>query len=288
MEKILYIVEALVNEISGNNALRLLKELLYKQNVSEILLAEKLKLSVNEVRSTLYKLHAYNLVYSTRKKDKEKGWYIYYWSFNFHHARDILIMRKKKRLNKLEKSLDMHEHKDLYECKNNCIKVGLREAMGYNFKCPDCEQLLIHKDNSLYIENIKKEIEGVNKDLEILKQPIKVTIKKEETVKKKVVKKKVKKSKKVKKKVKKEVVKKVKKKSKVKKKKVIKKKVVKNKGVKKVKKKTVKKIKKKVKKVVKKKVVKKVKPKQKKVVKKVETVKKKKGFFGKLKRKIKF
>lgn len=264
-------IENLINEIAGNNALKLLKELLYRENVSEIELSEKLKISVNEVRSVIYKLHAYNLVNSTRKKDKEKGWYIYYWSFNFHHARDLLNIKKKKRFGKLKKALEEQNERNIYECKNNCIKVDLNEAMGYNFRCPDCEQLLIHKDNSKNIDFIKKELEGIKEELEILKQPIKVTIKKEEIENK--IKKKVKK-----KSTKKKVVKKIKPKKKTKK--IISKKKV----VKKFK------PKKKTKKIIsKKKVVKKIKPK-KKVVKKKFIIKQtpKKSFFGKLKRKIKF
>ncbi|MBL7147876.1 MAG: hypothetical protein ISS82_03560 [Nanoarchaeota archaeon] len=179
MEKILYMIEALVKDIAGANGLRLLKELMYKENVSEVKLAENLKLGVNEVRSLLYKLHAYNLVYSTRKKDKEKGWYIYYWTFNFNHGRDILIRKKKKRLERLKEEGYRRKNVDVYECKNKCMELNLNEAMGYNFRCPDCEQLLIHKDNTVHLEKLEKEIKETENDIEILKQPIKITVKKE-------------------------------------------------------------------------------------------------------------
>jgi len=257
MEKILPMIERLVINIAGPNALRLLKELLYKENVSEIKLAENLKIGVNEVRSLLYKLHAYNLVYSTRKKDREKGWYIYYWSFNFHHAKDLLILKNNKKMNKLKDVLENDKNIDFYECQNKCIRMSLEEALIHNFRCPECEKLLIHKDNTASLEDIKKNVKDISEELEILKQPIKVTLKKEKVVKKKKIKAKTKKKIEKKSPIKKKIAKKIKKKSR------------KNKNV----------IKKKIS--IKKKVVKKEKTKNK-------EVKKGKGFFSKLKRKIRF
>lgn len=239
MERILYMIEALVNEIAGPHGVRLLKEMLYKENIGEIRLSELLKLGVNQIRSLLYKLHAYNLVYSTRKKDKDKGWYNYYWTFNFSHARDLLTIRKKKRLEKINEELKS-SHIEVYECKNKCIALSLDKAMHHNFRCPECEQLLEHKDTKSYFEGLRKEVTQIETDLDILKQPIKFTLKKEEH------------------------------KERVKKKKVAK-----------VKKKVIKKIKK-----IK---IKKKEVKKKKVRNKIKKVKvKKKGFFSKLKKKIRF
>ena len=94
----LQILENFVNEVAGKDAVKLVSLMKEQENISEFTLAEDLKLSINQVRNLLYKLNEHNLVYSSRKKDREKGWYIYYWTFNFKHARDILIARKKSRI----------------------------------------------------------------------------------------------------------------------------------------------------------------------------------------------
>jgi len=79
----LSILENFVESIAGKDAVKLLGLLKERENISEFKLAEDLKININQVRNLLYKLNAYNFVYSTRRKDKDKGLYIYYWTFNF-------------------------------------------------------------------------------------------------------------------------------------------------------------------------------------------------------------
>ncbi|MEK6836001.1 MAG: hypothetical protein AABX55_03200, partial [Nanoarchaeota archaeon] len=90
----LQILQDFVNEVAGKDAVKLVNLMKERENISEFELAEDLKLNVNQVRNLLYKLNSFNLTYSTRRKDKDKGLYIYYWTFNFKHARDLLTVRK--------------------------------------------------------------------------------------------------------------------------------------------------------------------------------------------------
>ena len=73
-------IDILVSELVGEEVIPLVRELKNKKNVSEFKLAEKLKKEVNVARNMLYRLHEANLVTFTRKKDKVKGGYIYYWT----------------------------------------------------------------------------------------------------------------------------------------------------------------------------------------------------------------
>ena len=50
-----------------------------KKYVNEFLIAKKLDITINQTRNILYKLSDSGLVSSTRKKDKKKGWYTYFW-----------------------------------------------------------------------------------------------------------------------------------------------------------------------------------------------------------------
>ncbi|MBW2995229.1 hypothetical protein KY312_02665, partial [Candidatus Woesearchaeota archaeon] len=75
------LVEKVVMDTAGEDTLPLVIELKNKKNYSEFKLAENLKVEVNQVRNMLYRLLKYNLVTFIRRKDKRKGWYIYYWTF---------------------------------------------------------------------------------------------------------------------------------------------------------------------------------------------------------------
>src|SRR3989339_1789065 len=63
-----------------------------KKYVNEFILAKKLNLTINQTRNILYKLSDDGLVSSTRKKDKKKGWYTYFWTFNIDRA--LLLLQK--------------------------------------------------------------------------------------------------------------------------------------------------------------------------------------------------
>nr|MBC8444041.1 hypothetical protein [Candidatus Woesearchaeota archaeon] len=76
------IIEYVVGEVAGENALSIVNYLKNKKNISEFKIAEVLEKDIKEVRVLLYKLVNFNLVSSIRKKDKKKGWYIYYWTLN--------------------------------------------------------------------------------------------------------------------------------------------------------------------------------------------------------------
>ena len=91
------IVEDVVTEVAGEDVVPLVKNLKNKKNVSEFKLAENIKKEVNEIRNMLYRLYDANLVSFIRRKDKKKGWYLYYWTFNLKRIKYLVKDLKKKR-----------------------------------------------------------------------------------------------------------------------------------------------------------------------------------------------
>ena len=65
-----------------------------------------------------------------RKKDKKKGWYIYYWSFDSKRAMDLALDFKKKRLKLLNSRLGREEESD-YLLKNDID--GVAKALQFVF-----------------------------------------------------------------------------------------------------------------------------------------------------------
>ena len=186
MKTIMPLFEDLVKETCGSSCIKLIKIMEVKDNISEFDLAEKMKINVNEMRTLLYKLSEKNLVLSTRKKDKEKGWYIYYWSFNFRHAKDLLIKRKEQQLEELKKRLDPNVQPK-YICENGCSSYNIEDAMELNFKCPECNFLLKLKEVKYNPEIVNKKIAEVEGHLDLLQKSViieRIPVEKEKTVKK--------------------------------------------------------------------------------------------------------
>ncbi len=275
------IIEETIVDLVGEDLPPLLNILLLgKANISEFKIAERLNITVNQVRSMLYRLQEYNLVDFMRKKDKRKGWYIYYWTLNKKNTFGLLKEYKRKQLEDLKNRLQREEVGGFFVCPVGCMRLKMDQAMEFDFKCQECGTLLKDQNNSRTVENIKRMI----KELEIeLDEPLEL----EGALKNVLRKRRAEPKKKIVKDVKEVPTKKAKKEVVTKKtvKKVVKKKVAKKKVVKKAVKKVVKKkvIKKKV---VKKKATKKV-VKEKPLKEEVEKAPKKKSFLRKVKKLIK-
>lgn len=248
----------LVEEMAGENTGRIIEILFKKKDVNEFLIAKKMDLTINQIRNILYKLSAENLVSFIRKKDKRKGWYIYYWTLNAEKCLRKLEISLMNKIESFNSTLKSRETKRFYICKSCNIEVGEEKALEHGFTCEECAEAYELANNSGAIRDTKSKITKKEKELELIKDELKSLVEKkmrkrareakkrekEEQAKKALLKaarsaarKKVAAKKNVKKKIakkkttKKKVVKKVVKKKAVKK--AVKKKVVKKKAVKK-------------------------------------------------------
>ncbi len=156
----------IIAKVVGEDVLPLVKYLKDRKNVSEFKLAEKLKLEVNATRNMLYRLHSHNLVTYTRKKDREKGWYISYWTFNKRRIKEIQKGSRKEEISKLKDRLKTEEDNlnSYFICPNMCMRVDFEQATDLDYKCPECGLLLKHQDNSKTIQHLKEKIKEMEKN----------------------------------------------------------------------------------------------------------------------------
>ncbi|MEM0231091.1 MAG: hypothetical protein QXT20_02730 [Candidatus Woesearchaeota archaeon] len=154
-----------VKEIVGADAIPLVQILLKRDSVSEYELSDRIKKDINQTRNILYALHKLNLVTSVRKKDKIKGWYIYYWTFDADRLMLLYKAIQKKRLEQLNSILEREEKHSFFSCPNRCMRVDYEQAMSFNFKCPECGALMDREDNQERIAELKREIERIKQTL---------------------------------------------------------------------------------------------------------------------------
>ena len=152
-----------LGEFVGKDGLRVVEQLRKRKNVSEFTLAEKLGMSINQFRHVIYKLDELNLVSSTRKKDKKKGWYVYYWTFHNDRLVDLYYSYKLKRLKKLKEKLEQGEKETYFVCPSGCYRFKIEEAMEHGYRCPECGAVL--QEEKVDIKKLKKEIEKLEKEL---------------------------------------------------------------------------------------------------------------------------
>ena len=152
------LIEYVICEVAGEGALSLVNYLKNKKNISEFKIADVLKKDIKEVRTTLYRLVNYNLVTSIRKKDKKKGWYIYYWTLNPSHIKFLVKDLRKKRASKIKERIAREMSTFFFVCVNRCIRLNFDQATEFEFKCPECGLLMNQEDNKEIIEKLKKEV----------------------------------------------------------------------------------------------------------------------------------
>lgn len=158
-------IDNIISQVAGEDVLPLVKSLKNKKNVSEFKIAESIKQEINLTRNMLYRLYNHNLVSFIRKKDKKKGWYIYYWTFNPHKIKDVIKNIKKKRLETLKERLLRENSSQFYICGNKCIRLDFEQSTDFEFKCPECGQLLNLEDNEKKKQELCKEIDEIKKEL---------------------------------------------------------------------------------------------------------------------------
>lgn len=152
------LIEDVIAEVAGADVIPLYHALKDKKNVSEFKIAEQLDIEVNLIRNMLYRLYDANLVTFIRKKDKIKGWYIYYWTFNPKRIKYLLTSLKKQKLEKLRDRLKREHEEHFFVCQSKCIRLDFEQATDFEYKCPECGNILCQEDNTEKIAEIEKQI----------------------------------------------------------------------------------------------------------------------------------
>lgn len=149
-----------VAELVGEDVIPLVKFLRNRKNISEFKIAEKIDMEVNQTRNMLYRLHDHNLVTYHRKKDRLKGWYISYWTFNMKRLKQLVGHVHRQKLSQLKEKLkkEQENQNSYFICPNLCVRVDFDQATDFEFKCPECGSLLGQQDNTKTIINLKEKI----------------------------------------------------------------------------------------------------------------------------------
>ncbi|MBI2668795.1 hypothetical protein HYX14_03050 [Candidatus Woesearchaeota archaeon] len=193
-------IEEVIVSILGEEGLLLTKEMKDRENVSEFDFSSKLKKDIKIIRKMLYLLYNNNLVDFTRKKDKEKGWYIYYWTLLPERIRYLYLRNKREQLARLQEKLATEQKELFFACPSKCVRLNFDQGMEFEFHCPECGELVSHIDREEAIRPLQQKIDEIEAELKEFQEEKKVR-RKEAKVRKKIVRKKVKaKTKKAKKK----------------------------------------------------------------------------------------
>ncbi len=166
------LLKELVTIISGKPSENIVDLLMEKKHVNEFIIAKKMDLTINQVRNILYKLSDEGIVSSIRKKDKRKGWYIYFWRIETLKALEALKKITEKKIEHTKSHIQTREDKVYYVCERCNLEFNEENALLQNFTCPECGTVFTIKDNTKVVKELKKSLEKYQRELGIINEEI--------------------------------------------------------------------------------------------------------------------
>ncbi|OKY77595.1 MAG: Transcription initiation factor IIE alpha subunit [Candidatus Methanohalarchaeum thermophilum] len=160
------VVRKFIKEISGEEAIEVVKKLREKETATDEEIAEEVEFDLNNVRKILYKLYENGLAEYTRSRNQDTGWITYTWRLTLENADKVLQNRKEELLKNLKDKLEFETNNVFYACPEGHGKLPFKEASENNFKCPKCDSGLIHYENEETIEKLKERIEELKEKIE--------------------------------------------------------------------------------------------------------------------------
>lgn len=147
----------IISHVTGKPGAGIVEILMGKKKVNEFLIANKLKLTINQTRNILYKLSDSGLVSFIRKKDRKKGWYTYYWTLDSLKALELLENNVKREIESLKNQLKAREARRYYVCNTCKVEVSEETALLHNFTCGECGEVFqLQTDRKAVTEIISK------------------------------------------------------------------------------------------------------------------------------------
>jgi len=168
-----FVTEA-ISTVIGKQGEEIIKFLDPEKYVNEFLIAKKLDININQTRNLLYKLSEHSLVSSTRKKDKKKGWYTYFWRLETLRILEFLKGILKKRIDKLSNQIESREVKTFYICERCNIEYNEENALLHDFTCNECGSVFSVRDNTKVVKEFKKNLEKQQNELAIVDDEIRM------------------------------------------------------------------------------------------------------------------
>lgn len=159
-------LKKIVENTAGEQAVKIVELLYEKKDINEFLIAKKLGLTINQTRNLLYKLSNIGILTSIRKKDKRKGWYIYFWTFNVHKSLEVLANGIKNEIQNFQHEMQNKKTRRFYKCSLCGREVNEESALLSNFICTECGEVYGLAENTAVIEEISKKINKLQKEFE--------------------------------------------------------------------------------------------------------------------------
>lgn len=132
-------------------------------------IAKKLKEKITNIRATLNSLHYRGIACYKREKQDQK-FFEFKWSIKFKKIIELVIEQETEKYKKLDESIVDKKDRDYFGCPKKCVEVPFEIAAAYDFKCPNCNNILEIIDIKNVVASIKRQKTKIKKNVERLNE----------------------------------------------------------------------------------------------------------------------
>src|SRR3989338_4164017 len=97
-------------------------------------------------------------------------WYIYYWTLVPESVRYSYFKMNRDLLIHLQEQLEQEKVELFFVCKTTCIRMNFDHAMDFEFRCPECGELVHQDDKQKKVAELEEKIVFVKQELAALQE----------------------------------------------------------------------------------------------------------------------
>lgn len=163
-----------IKTIGGDDAVELVKICLKKNGkcLDEDIEKEMKHLKITEIRSILNRLHYRGIACYNKTKNKNSGWYTYTWEIKKRRIIELILEQQSERLQKLEEKARFGESHEFFACKKACEETAFEIAAQYEFRCPECGEMMTPIDSAEKANGIQTQIENLKQELDAMQKTL--------------------------------------------------------------------------------------------------------------------
>ncbi len=122
-------------------------------------------LSLKLVRRALYVLNEHFIARYRRERDKDTGYFLYYWYILKDRLQEQILLRRQKVIQLLKARFEFESENLFYTCEDECVDYPFTEAFEKGFICEKCNKPLAQKSNTKIKEFLNRKIKKMEENL---------------------------------------------------------------------------------------------------------------------------
>jgi len=156
------LVQEYIRERVGEEGLHIAEFIGKKEPVQGVEILETIRDKPSNIRKILYRLEDARVAEYQKDTDKT-GWETFIWRLTLHEVKYQINKERQRMLKDLRNQLSLEKENSFYLCGQGHQRTIFEEAVGLEFKCPECGEGMNFVDNKDRVRDLDTAISELEK-----------------------------------------------------------------------------------------------------------------------------